>query len=519
MAWIVGKKVQRRAVVVLLALTTILNSLVACSTSPAPTAVAAVTPTRTPTQTVTPTVGPTATWTALPTVPAVAYTAIGRGSPTPSATATATNTPTLTATPTATLTPSRTPTHTPTPGPPTPTITPTETITPTPSPTLTPTPGVSPTPLPLANDSDTVEHYLLIGLDSKHNLGAQNTDVIIVAVVNKKTKQVSLLSIPRDLWVYIPTYGWSRINIAHKIGHRTGYPGGGPGLLAETIRMNFGIPIDHWGRIDFQGFKKVVDEVGGVDMVVACPVNLQYRPPDSEDEQEMILEPGVYHMDGETALRYVRTRRNGTDFDRARRQHQFLKEVWYQFRDADLISQIKAVWAGAGESFETDMNLFDVLSLAPLALDLEPQRVRSFYIGPRQVKNWTTHEGWRVLLPRYDRIRQIVASLYAPPATKEEQVAQEGARIRVQNGTYRPQLALIAADVLRWRGLRVVDTGPADRPTYDKTQIIVYNDKPLAVALLTDLLDVPAEEVVYRPDAAQDVDILVILGQDYDPCR
>ena len=71
-------------------------------------------------------------------------------------------------------------------------------------------------------------------------------------------------------------------------------------LLAETIRVNFGIPTDHWARVDFEGFARVVDELGGVEMTVACPVNLQYRPPTSTEQEEMVLEPGVYHMDGST---------------------------------------------------------------------------------------------------------------------------------------------------------------------------------------------------------------------------
>jgi LCP family protein required for cell wall assembly len=121
----------------------------------------------------------------------------------------------------------------------------------------------TPTPLPTATYSGDVVHILLLGLDSSRNLGSQNTDVIMVAVVNKDTKQVSLLSVPRDLWVYIPNYGWSRLNVAHKVGHRTGYPGGGPGLVADTVRMNLGLPIDHWVRVDFEGFARVVDALGG----------------------------------------------------------------------------------------------------------------------------------------------------------------------------------------------------------------------------------------------------------------
>jgi LCP family protein required for cell wall assembly len=366
-------------------------------------------------------------------------------------------------------------------------------------------------------------HLLLIGLDSTENLGSQNTDVIILAAINKDTKQVSLLSIPRDLWVYIPTVGWNRINVAHKIGHRTGYPGGGPGLLAETIRVNFGLPVDHWGRLDFRGFTRVVDELGGVEMTVPCPVNLQYKPPTSEEEQEMILEPGVYQMDGETALRYVRTRRGTSDFDRARRQHEFLKAMWNQtkeqFKGLDWVPKIRGLWTALRDSFETDLNLLDFLSLVPTALEMKPQRIRSRYIGPGQTTGWVTADGWQVLLPDYAKIQQVVAGLYAPPAATGEQVAREEARVQVRNGTYRRQLALIAADQLRWYGLSIVDAAPADRPDYAQTQIIVYNDKPQAVDLLRRQLSVSAQNVIYQPDSSQPADILVILGDDYDPCR
>jgi LCP family protein required for cell wall assembly len=373
--------------------------------------------------------------------------------------------------------------------------------------------------MPTPAYSGNVVHILLVGLDSTKNLGAQNTDVIMVAAINKDTKQVSMISIPRDLWIYIPTYGWSRINVAHKIGHRTGYPGGGPGLLADAIQINFGIPIDHWVRVDFRGFARVVDALGGVDMTVPCPVNLRYEPPTSEEEQEMILEAGVYHLDGATALRYVRTRRGGSDFDRARRQQQFLKAMWHQTKSPDILLKIPALWSALSGSYQTDLSLGDVLSLAPLALDLKPERIRSRYIGPSQTNDWTTHEGWQVLLPDYDKIQQVVASLYAPPSATDDQVAAEGARVQVRNGTYRHQLAKIAADQLRWYGFDIVDTALADNPDYHQTKILVFNDKPKALEQLVRLLNVRPENVVHQLDPNQPADIQVILGQDYDPCR
>jgi LCP family protein required for cell wall assembly len=376
----------------------------------------------------------------------------------------------------------------------------------------------SPTPVPTVAVADNVMHVLLIGLDSTQNLRGQNSDVIIVGVLNKDTRQVSLLSFPRDLWVYIPTYGWSRINMAHKIGYRTNYPGSGPGLLAETLRVNFGIPIDNWARIDFRGFSRVVDELGGVDMVVACPVNLTYRAGEGGEAGDQLLQPGVYHMDGATALRYVRTRRGGSDFDRARRQHQFLKAVWRQTKSADLVLKIPGLWSALKDSYQTDLTLGDVLSLVPIALELQSQRIRSRYIGPDETIDWTTHEGWQVLLPMYDRIQKVVASLYSAPSGSEEGAASEQARVEVWNDTGLPQRELIAADLLRWRGVNVVSTAPADAPASAATQIVVFKDKPTTVALLAKELGVKAQNVIYQPDPAQAVDIRVILGSDYDPC-
>lgn len=494
-----------------------------CAANPTLTGIAAISPT-VAAPTPGPTFSPTPTLTALPTVPAAATSGPTRRPataipsavpPTPSATATATPTPS----------PSATATQSSTPRPPAPAITPTETITPTPSPTLTPTPIFSPTPLPTAVGAAArgVVNILLIGLDSTANLRGQNTDVLIVVSVNKDTKQVAMLSIPRDLWVYIPTIGWQRINIAHRKSYSTGYPGDGPGLLMRTIEVNLGLPIDHWARVDFTGFTRVVDELGGVDMVVSCPVNLRYKPPHSDEEEEMWLQPGVYHMDGATALRYVRTRRDTTDFDRARRQQQFLKAMWNQlkdqFRGLDIVPKIGDLWSALKDSIKTDMNLGDILSLAPVALDLKPNRIRSRYIGSAQTTDWTTSEGWEVLLPDYDQIQQIVAGLYAPPAPTEDQIESEGTRIQVWNGTYRPQLAQIAADQLRWNGLKVVDTGPADNPNHKETQIIVFSDRPKSLELLAQLLRVKPPNIIQQPDPSQPADIRVILGQDYDPCH
>jgi LCP family protein required for cell wall assembly len=359
---------------------------------------------------------------------------------------------------------------------------------------------------------------LLIGGDSNY-AADMNTDTLIVAAVNKSTHRVSLLSIPRDLWVYIPTYGWGRINMAHRIGSRSKYlEGGGPGLLIRTIKDNLGITVDHWVRIGHDGFAGAIDQVGGVNMIVRCRVNLRYKPPRSDTETEMILEPGIRHMDGATALRYVRTRRGDSDFEREGRQQQFLKEVWKEFRSASIIPKIPGLWSTLKDSFSTDLKLGDVLFLAPTILDLQPQQIRSLYIGRAQVRNWTTPGGAEVLVPIPEKVQQVVDSFGAPPPP-DDRGSKEAARIQIQNGTGRRDLAAIAADQLHWYGIDAVDAGPADRADYTKTQIIVLNEKPNTLQILANVLKVKPQNITHSTELASQVDIRVILGADYDACR
>ena len=445
---------------------------------------------------------------------AAAVTATERPSSTP--TASPTPTPTVpTATPSHTPTQTATPTWTPSP---TPTTTPT--VTPTPTRTPSPTPTLEPTPTPVATSvlTEDVIHILLIGGDRDY-VYDQNTDTLIVAVINRKTDTVSMLSIPRDLWVHIPEYGYGRINIAQRIGYRIKYEDGrGPGLLMRTIEENLGIPIDHWVRVGYDGFARVVDELGGVDLLVPCRTNLQYKPPTSEEQREIILEPGMHHLEGPMALRYVRTRRGDSDFERSQRQQRFIKAVWDQFKSPDIVLKIPGLWSALKGAFDTDLKLGDVLALAPTALGLEPHRVRSLYIGRYQTEYWTSDGGASVLLPIPEKIEEIVARLYAPPA-QEDLVAARSARVQVQNGTTRPYLGHIAADQLRWAGFEVAGIGSAERVDYVNTWIHVYNEKPEALAELARLLNVRAKYIVRQPDADQEADMLVILGADYDPCR
>ena len=120
-------------------------------------------------------------------------------------------------------------------------------------------------------DSQETVNFLLIGSDRRPG-GSFRTDTMVIAMLRPKEGQVWLISIPRDLWVYIPDYGNQRINTAYQQGELSGYPGGGPALLEHRILYNLGVlHRPHRHREDFDGFRHIIDTLGGIDVPIPAP--------------------------------------------------------------------------------------------------------------------------------------------------------------------------------------------------------------------------------------------------------
>jgi LCP family protein required for cell wall assembly len=131
-------------------------------------------------------------------------------------------------------------------------------------------PPYAPKPVPVLTDAQTVT-FLLLGSDKRPGQKYFRTDTIVIAAVRPGAGQVTLISVPRDLYVYIPTIGMDRVNAAYEYGQMHQYPGGGTALLKDTILYNLGIRIDHLAIVDFEGFSRIVDTLGGLDVPVFCP--------------------------------------------------------------------------------------------------------------------------------------------------------------------------------------------------------------------------------------------------------
>src|SRR4051794_34365113 len=164
-------------------------------------------------------------------------------------------------------------------------------------------------------------NILLPGIDHRAGepVDGSRSDTIMVVSIDPPSKSVVMMSFPRDLWVSIPGYYPQRINVAHAAG--------GPALTARTIEANFGIKIDNYARVDFDGFEQVVDAIGGVIVDVDRPIKDDEYPTDDYGLIRLYIPPGPMLMDGKTALMYARSRHSEDDFGRARRQQKVLMAI------------------------------------------------------------------------------------------------------------------------------------------------------------------------------------------------
>jgi LCP family protein required for cell wall assembly len=352
---------------------------------------------------------------------------------------------------------------------------------------------------------DNFLNIVLLGSDKRDDSSTWRTDTIIVLSVDTESDFIRLLSLPRDLWVNIPGHGDDRINTADLWGELV-EEGGGPDLIKETIAQNLGIPIHYYVRVDFDGFVKIIDAIGGLEIDVECPL------PDIE------LDPGMQQMDGELALLYARSRITSSDFDRSRRQRKLLMALWEQGLSVGIIPRLPALSSAMADTVQTDLPMDRMVSLAYKGLHLRPSNIFSNSIGPWQVENWTTPQGAAVLLPVEEEVQKLLSTFYAPPDIEFLELINQ-THVQVYNGSQRQDADQLAATTLRWAGFQATPSGLADSQAYAESQVIVYNGHELVAETAAQLLDLPRTSLQYQHDPSSRVDIVIILGADYDPCR
>lgn len=314
-----------------------------------------------------------------------------------------------------------------------------------------------------------------------------------------------------------------RINTAYQRGEMVNYPGGGGQLLKDTVRHNLGIHIDHVAMVDFNGFRQIVDTLGGIEVPLVCAfTDWHIINPNISDQYRSnwalyTIGPGVVHMDGDLALWYARSRLRSSDFDRGRRQQEVLRAIFNQVVNLNVIPKLPSLYNQLSHTLVTDLSLGDLIALAPLAYDLSPPHIRSYYINKSYVTGWRTPGGAAVQLPNHAAIQQLVAEAMAPP--DEYETTNWSTTVEVWNGTHTPNLDVLAAERLHYTGFETI-LSPADHQEYNQTMLYDFTPglDPNQSAKLLHSLGLPPANLISNPDPANPGAYRLILGTDYNPC-
>lgn len=315
-------------------------------------------------------------------------------------------------------------------------------VTPAPRPavgaTVTVRPSVAPTTIRLATPSPTPTELprwegnepltvLLIGVDTTPERAGEGAlplaDAIVLARADPVVQKAVLLSIPRDLLVEIPGVGWDRINAAYAYGEANGTSG--PALLMATIEQNFGVHVDAFAQVDFAGFVRVIDLLGGVVIDIPAPIKDDEFPGPAFTYQRVYFSPGLQRLDGERALAYVRTRHDDNDLARGLRQQQVLRALRAQAIRVDALRRAPELLTALGNAIRTDLAPRQALALARLGLELSPDAIESASLAGF-VSDATLPSGAAVLVGNWPAIRSEVARLFGTTGSPESEPGAVG---------------------------------------------------------------------------------------------
>jgi LCP family protein required for cell wall assembly len=387
--------------------------------------------------------------------------------------------------------------------------------------TVAPLPTIDASGSQVLNNGEETVNFLLIGSDRRPG-GSFRTDTMVIAILRPNEGQVSLISIPRDLWVSIPDSENNRINTAYQRGISIGYPGGGPGLLKETILYNLGIRIDHTALVEFDGFRQIVDTLGGVDIPVSCAytdwrlIDPSYDPNNENNWYLYTAGPGLIHMDGDLALWYARSRQKSSDFDRGRRQQEVLRALFTQALQAETLKRIPELYNNLKNTVETDLGIADILQLSLYAPQMTNADIRGYYIRPPYVSSWITDGGAYVLSPNQDLLQQLLTEALSP-STKV--VEKQAIIIDVMNGTSIAGYEALATSRLNYAGYET-NIIQSDRQDYAYSVLIdksAAQDSVISNSILN-VMGMTTGGLIPAPDPNSAAHYLLILGYDYQPC-
>lgn len=401
-------------------------------------------------------------------------------------------------------------------------------------------------------------NILLLGSDERVSDGEPpRTDTMLLLTLDMKRRAAGMISLPRDLWLPIPSYDiTSKINTAYALGEERDYPGGGPQLAKDTVSSFVGQPVHFYVQADFNGFVQFIDEIGGVSIDVPEAIHDEAYPTLDFGYQTFHLEAGRQHLDGATALKYVRTRNMDSDYERVARQQQLIRAVVDRVLTAEvfpiLVTKGPQLMNTMWGSVRWDIPWPKVKEIADFAGSNDFE-MRQLVLDDRYGEESYSENGAWILLPDRELIRPALRNFFDPiampvaeagsspsaltpaklslasdaesgaiddnlvePKANERILAAREARLEILNGTIYPGVAARMRQELQAIGWRVDSIGDADRSDYSRTLLINYNLDERLVREIGSQLNLSAS-LYALPGLLppETTDLRIVIGEDY----
>lgn len=398
---------------------------------------------------------------------------------------------------------------------------------------------------------------MLLGIGGDGHPGSELTDTIQILSIKPSTSEMSMLSIPRDLFVMVPgTSEYSRINQINHYGiayDEAGDEAAGPEFAKKAIEEITGEDIEYYAKIDFEGFVDVINALGGVDIEVENSfIDNQY--PLGLGYQVVEFQGGMQHMDGDTALKFARSRKGyvtdgsgaveGTDFARSKRQQLVIDQAKEKALSLGVLAnpaKLNTIFSALDKHLITDLELWEAVSIFKMTKSIAADSIRTMVLDSENyLKPYTGADGASLLIPqdgigKYDDIIAYMAGVFedhpedsrtADAEAQEEEAIEEEAAVEIppepenavmeiRNGTSTTGLASRTSLQMKDKGLDVRQVGNAENFGYATT--IVYDmsggNNPETMSQLEDFFGVNAQTPPSTLDS--EYDFVIVLGADY----
>lgn len=241
---------------------------------------------------------------------------------------------------------------------------------------------ILPSNTPLRSDKDGRINILVLGIAGPGHGGENLTDTIIILSIPQDRKSITINSIPRDLYVELPENNyWSKINSVYTYYGSKNDPKQGIKALSEEVKKVSGLSPNYYAMLDFDGFKKLIDAVGGIDYTLTEDLYDPTFPDSAQGYEPLSLKAGAYHLDGSLALKLARSRHTiKGDFSRIDRQHQIMKLLQQKLEDKKIWNNLFAVseiFDILSDNIKTNITFAEIQKLNEIAKNIDPNNIKS----------------------------------------------------------------------------------------------------------------------------------------------